>query len=168
MKLTGKINRVTPTAGVLLVELAVRPTDGLEKLGDGELSIELKKAVKKRSLDSNSYFWTLVGKMAALLRTDKDDVYLSLLERYGVYVPLVARPEAVARLKKEWRLVREMGTVSVEGETGVQLLCFYGSHGYDQQEMNRLIEGTVAECRELGIETMTDEEIAAMNEAWGQ
>ena len=54
------------------------------------------------------------------------------------------------------------------GKTGVQIQCFFGSHTYDTKEMSRLIEGTVSEAKELGIDTRTPEEIALMTEEWGR
>ena len=43
-----------------------------------------------------------------------------------------------------------------------------GSHTYDTKEMSRLIDGTVSEAKELGIETMTPNEIERMKQQWGK
>ena len=43
-----------------------------------------------------------------------------------------------------------------------------GSHTFDSAEMSRLITATVDEAKELGIETMTPDEIARMNALWGE
>lgn len=128
---------------------------------------ELKEYRAKRSLDANAYLWVLLGKMAAVLGTDKDSVYLEMLERYGVYTHIVVRPELVERVRREWRTVRELGPVTVNGKTGVQLQCYFGSHSYDTKEMARLIDGVISECRDLEIETKTPAELDAMKEAWG-
>lgn len=44
---------------------------------------------------------------------------------------------------------------------------YRGSHTYDTKEMSVLIDGTVADAKELGIETATPAEIAEMKERWG-
>ena len=44
---------------------------------------------------------------------------------------------------------------------------YRGSHTYDTKEMSILIDGTVADAKELGIETMTPMELAEMKERWG-
>ena len=44
---------------------------------------------------------------------------------------------------------------------------YRGSHTYDTKEMSILIDGTVADAKELGIETMTPAELAEMKERWG-
>ena len=41
-----------------------------------------------------------------------------------------------------------------------------GSHTYDTKEMSTLIDGVVQEAKELGIETMTPDEIERMKAAW--
>ena len=43
---------------------------------------------------------------------------------------------------------------------------YLGSSNYNTQEMSLLIDGVVEECKELGIETLTPQELAAMMEAW--
>lgn len=169
MKIRGKITQIFRSPTELRLEIVTKDLKAADKLlKDTDLSIEMKKPSKKRSLDSNAYMWVLLDKIAAVLKTDKEKVYLEMLERYGVFTPVVVRPEAVDRMKAEWKTVKEIGTVPVGDEYGVQMLCFYGSHTYNQREMNRLISGVVNECHDLDIETLTDAEIQAMNERWGQ
>ena len=54
-----------------------------DELKDKPLEITIKPYRKKRSLDSNSYCWVLLGKIADKLRAGKDEVYLTMLKRYG-------------------------------------------------------------------------------------
>ena len=41
-----------------------------------------------------------------------------------------------------------------------------GSHEYDTAEMAKLIDGTVSDAKELGIETMTPTQLKEMKERW--
>ena len=41
-----------------------------------------------------------------------------------------------------------------------------GSHTYDTKEMSELIDGTVSEAKELGIETLPPDELERMVNAW--
>jgi hypothetical protein len=43
---------------------------------------------------------------------------------------------------------------------------YRGSHTYDTKEMSLLIDGTVADAKELGIETLSPDEIRIMKERW--
>jgi len=128
------------------------------------LDVEIKPHRERRSLDANAYFWVLVGQMADVLRTDKDSMYLQLLKRYGQYTYIIVKPEAVEKTLQAWRLMEEIG--KTKDEKGVQMLAYFGSSTYDAKEMARLIDGTVSEAKELGIETMTPSELALIKEGW--
>ncbi|MHB8172734.1 MAG: hypothetical protein ACYDG6_14590 [Thermincolia bacterium] len=131
-----------------------------------ELSVEVKAYRHKRSLNANAYFWVLLSEMAAILHTTKDELYLIMLERYGVYTHLIVKLNVVERVKEEWRTVRELGEVVVNGTKGIQLQCYFGSSTYDTKEMSVLIDGVVQEAKELGIETMTPDELARIKSEW--
>ena len=55
------------------------------------------------------------------------------------------------------------------GDDGAYWYKVYrGSHTYDSREMHVLLEGTIAEAKEQGIETKTPDEIRHMEEQWTQ
>lgn len=148
-------------------------TAAYEKLKDRELTVVIKPYRKKRTLDANAYMWVLLQEIADVLSTpknriDKWDVYLDMLSNYGVFTHLIVKPNAVERMKQEWRAVRELGEVTVNGSAGIQLQCYFGSSTYNTTEMSRLIDGVVTECRQLEIETLTPAELARMKAEWGQ
>ena len=157
--------------------LTLKSREGLESLNDLKnatdkgklLDCEIKPHRERRSLDSNRYFWTLLDKLAEALKTTTDELYLVMLERYGhVFDYVLVVPEAVDRLKKEFRTVKEIGKGKIGKVEAIQLQVFYGSSTYDTKSMSRLIDGTVSECKEAGIETMTPQEIIRMNDQWGR
>ncbi len=131
------------------------------------LEVEITIKRKRRSHNANAYLWELLGQIAAVLRTDKDEVYLTMLERYGVYTHVCCKPAAVERLKKEWRTVRELGEVIVNGQKAIQLQCYYGSHCYNTKEFSVLLDGVISEAKELGIETMSEADKDLMLKEWG-
>lgn len=132
------------------------------------LAVEVKQYRQKRSLDANAYLWVLLQKIAEAVNSSKDEVYLQMLERYGVFTHIVVKPHMVDKVRQEWRTVRELGEVTVNGKTGMQLQCFFGSSTYNTKEMSVLIDGVVSECKELGIETMTPDELAGLKNEWGR
>ena len=132
-----------------------------------KLSVEVKKYRDKRSLDANAYLWVLLQKMAEVLKTTKEELYILSLERYGVFTHIVVKPQVVEKTKEVWRYVKELGEVKINGKTGVQIQCYFGSSTYDTKEMATLIDGVVSECKELGIETLPAEEIESMKKEWG-
>ena len=133
-----------------------------------KLSIKAVKHRQKRSLDANAYMWVLLQKMAEVLHQDKWNIYLEMLGRYGVFTHIIVKPNVVDKVKEEWRTVRELGEVCVNGTTGIQLQCYFGSSTYNTKEMSVLIDGVVSEAKELGIETLSPDELESMKAEWNQ
>lgn len=139
----------------------------LEAISDKLLTITAKIFRNRRSKDANAYAWVLMQKIAEVLHTDKWSVYLSMLERYGVFTHIIVRPHVVDRVIEEWRTVKNLGKVTVADQTGIQLQCYFGSSTYDTREMAVFINGIVSECHEMGIETASPEELERMKREWG-
>ena len=58
-------------------------------------------------------------------------------------------------------------TTNQKGKVFRVNLVMRGSHTYDTDEMSKLIDGTVSEAKDLGIETLTPNQIREMKERWG-
>jgi hypothetical protein len=132
-----------------------------------KLKITASQYREKRSLDANAYMWVLLQKLAEVLHTTKDELYIDMLGKYGVFTHIIVKPHVVSRVKEEWRTVKELGEVTVGGQTGIQLQCYFGSSAYDTKEMSILIDGVVQECKENEIETLPPDELARMKKEWG-
>ena len=50
----------------------------------------------------------------------------------------------------------------------VNVTVWYGSSVYDTEQMSRLIDAVVEDCKAVGIETMTPEELDALMIRWGE
>ncbi|MBQ0113310.1 MAG: hypothetical protein KBT03_09295 [Bacteroidales bacterium] len=127
-----------------------------------KLNIKIEKYHNSRSLSANAYLWQLLDKMAKVLGSDKDTMYLLQLSKYGVFTDLSIKTEALPVLKQHFRYVEEID----EGYEETIVRCYYGSSGYDTKEMSYLIEGTVRDAKELGIDTLTPDELDRMLNAW--
>ncbi len=126
------------------------------------IQLELKQVRKGRSLTANAYMWVLLDKLARKLGTSKDEIYYIMLIRYGVCENIMLKKIALPSIKRLFRVVRIVG----ETNEVVQAQCFIGSSQYDSKEMSDLIDGVVSECRGAGIDTMTQEELTSLTEAW--
>ena len=111
--------------------------------------------------------WVLLGNLAVVLNTTKDELYKQMLERYSIaFTHTIVKPSAVDRVLQMWRTARVIGKVKVNGVEGVQIQCYYGSSTFDTQEMSVVIDGIVSECKEQGIETLPPEELNKMKREW--
>lgn len=130
--------------------------------------VSIKTWRNKRSLDSNAMLWALIGEIAKATQGDKDEIYLDMLQRYGVSTILTAEtPQAAEMLTRAYKLCRVLGKVTINGKTGIQVLCFVGSSNYDTGEMATLIDGVIRECEELGIGVYPAEDIERAKREWG-
>lgn len=130
-----------------------------------DLNVTLEPIRKKRSVDANALLWHCVGVIAKSINADKWDIYLKLLKSYGKYTYLCVHPNAVDEIKKQWRETEVVGNVTINGKPAVQLLCYYGSSTYNSKEFNDLLDGTIAEMHEMGLETPDDEKVRSAIEA---
>lgn len=172
MECTGKLKSVSKNwisrKWEVTFEINEDITASIDKIRDKLLNLTAKIHREKRSLDANAYAWVLMQKIAEAIHTDKWTVYLMMLERYSpVFTHIIVRPEAVERVKGEWRTVKVLGPIRVNGSTGIQLQCYFGSSTFDSKEMASFIDGIVSECKEMGIETLPPDEIERMRREWG-
>lgn len=120
-----------------------------------EVSIQIALPKEKRSLDSNNYFWLLVNRLADKLHTSKDEMYLKMLKRYGQSI-IVTVKQGLDIEKAGFKYYELLKDGLINGKPFTAYKIFIGSSQYSKEEMSVLIDGTVSECKELGIETELD------------
>lgn len=172
MDFTGKIKDLKINGRELEITLSTYNKtiiEYLEKIKNKnkEISATIKRKSQKRTLDANAYAWHLMEEIAKVIDSDKDLVYLDMLGKYGVFTHIVVKPQIVERMKENWKVIKELGEVSINGNKGIQLQCYFGSSDYTQEEMSRFIRGISNECRDLKIPTLEDYEIESMVKEWG-
>ncbi len=155
---------------LITLEVNEQPV-GIEKLMDKVLSIKLTLFRKKRSLDSNAYFHVLCDKLRQTLGISMAAMKNDLITTYGQIWYMDDGQAFIYKTNATPEFVREREEVHLElikiGEDGAYWYRAYrGSHTYNTEEMARLIQGTVMECKDHGIETATPEEIERMQQLW--
>lgn len=142
-----------------------------DSLKDKKLRIELKIYREKRSLDANSYFHVLVGKISEALTISKAKAKNILICKYGQpqLLPdgsiMIYKSNAPVEFMAELENIHSIPVKFLDDATFYKI--YRGSHTYDTKEMALLIDGTVADAKELGIETLTPEELRQTKERWG-
>lgn len=130
-----------------------------------EIDIDLSEHKEKRSLNANAYAWTLIGKIADVLRASKDEIYLKMLKTYG-------QSEIVSILSNinisgYFKYYEVAGTSTLNNKEFTHYKIFKGSSEYDTKEMSILIDGIVSEAKDLNIETLPPYEIERIKNLWG-
>lgn len=163
--LTGKMNITLEVNEASVIRGGYDRIKNLDKL-----SVKIVKYREKRSLDSNAYAWALMTKIAAELGSTKDEIYEDILQQDGFlyeddegFVTMNVKSEVdMRKIPGHWRYCR----TSKDGRFKSYLMI-KGSSEYDTKEMSHFVNIIVEKAKELGIDTMTPEEIRKMNERWG-
>lgn len=125
--------------------------NGLAKMS-GEVDVTIKGLRHKRSKDANAYFWEIVGQMAEKLGTSKEEVYFEQLKKYGQSITVTVR-ENVELSRAGFKYYEKLQDGFHKGNKFVAYRVFIGSSQYDTKEMSVLIDGTVQDAKDLGIQT---------------
>ena len=87
--------------------------------------------------------------------------YGHLYEDDGEYITITIKSTVpVEKIDGHWLRIKDNGKY-----TGYAMIK--GSSEYDTAEMSSFIDGIVSECKELGIETMTPDQIEELKQKWG-
>lgn len=131
----------------------------------------IKEWRQKRSLDANAYCWLLLNKLADKLNIPVRDLYRHYIPDVPNNSQVVCVPSAaVDRLCAGWEhnglgWCSDVMLSKLPGCTNV--ILYYGSSTFDSKQMSMLIEMIVADCKSVGIETMTPAELSRLGDEWG-
>lgn len=121
---------------------------------------------KRRSKNANSYLWELVGKIADVLGSSKEEIYLEELKKYGQSLLIPVKKDTTP---SGYFKYYEYETTSIlNGKEADWYKVYKGSSEYDTKEMSVLIDGIVSDCKELDIPTKEDYEIKQLVDDWGR
>ena len=145
------------------------PTDAL-------YSVDVKLWRNKRSINANALFHKMVGEIAKALTPPISSARCKniLMARYGVteylddenLIPATIKtnipPDILLEKEDEhWKIARS-------DEAGI---WFYTrmkpTHEYDAKEFSVLLDGTIEDAKELGIDVCSEEEKRKALECWG-
>ena len=130
-----------------------------------KLSIDIDKYREKRSLNANNYAWKLITEIGNATLRGKEEVYLEMLKEYGQSEMFSVL--AHINVNGYFKYYEEAGESSLKGKLFKHYKVYKGSSEFDTREMSIFIDGIVYEAEDLGIQTMTPNEIARIKAAWG-
>lgn len=131
---------------------------------DREKLFEIKEHKEKRSLTSNAYAWSLIGKIADAMRMSKDECYMEMLKRYG-QSEIISVLSSI-NIQGFIKYYEPITTATLQGKEFTHYKVFKGSSEYDTREMAILIDGIVSEAKALDIDTLPPVEVERLKEMW--
>lgn len=173
IELTGKINGLTLdfSTGKANLSLTVNEKQTAMTLYDNlhdceKLSIKIDKYREKRSLNANALCWKVCTEIANVLRSDKDSVYLEMLKRYGQSE--IVSVLSTVDVSGYFKYYDTFGTGYVKGKEFTHYKIYKGSSEYDTREMSILLDGIIDEAKGMGIDVMSESELALIKNEWGR
>lgn len=174
MELTGRLSDVKRdyiTKKPILTFLVNEEPNGIEDLSEKNLKIRINKVTKPRSLDANAYFHVLCDKLRLKLGVSMACMKNKLITDYGQIDYLDDGQAIIYKTNAPVEYIQELEEVHMKflkvGEDGANWYRLYrGSHTYDSSEMHLLLEGTIGDAIEMGIEVRTPDEIRRMEMLW--
>ena len=139
-------------------------------LKEADVSVEIKKAYKRRTTSANAYAWVLIDKLAAKLNRSKEEIYREAIRDIGgVSVQLTVRDDALNEFISVWDAKGIGYSVELVDRIGLHMIrvnAYYGSSSYDTAQMSRLIDYLVLCCKDQGIEVMPHDELQSLLNSW--
>lgn len=144
--------------------------------GKTKLTLIVKPFREKRTIIQNKYYWKLLEKLKNVLRIGDDEAHVLMLKAYGqiaedengnkIIFSLMSHIAPVGILKYSKELGKK--TLNVDGKDVefTHYKALKGSSEMSTLEMSILIDGLISECKEVGIETDTPQEIARLKSLW--
>lgn len=127
---------------------------------DKDKIFEIKEKKPKRSLTANAYYWSLVNQLSTVLRLDNDACHFLLLQRYGQYEVISVLSEV--DLQGYFKYYKEIGHGTVQGKDFTHYKIYKGSSEMDSKEFSVLLDGAISECEQVGIPTLTPDEVSKL------
>ena len=155
------------------VTVAADFSEMYDELKDHAVEVEIKKAVKHRSMEANRYAWALIDQIAARKHITRIEVYRKMImDTGGVSEDGMMKTAAFPTFKKIWEsqgLGNQVEIVDTEEETGwSSIRLYYGSSHYSTAQMSLFLDNLIQDAESLGIPTITPKEEAKMLGKWAR
>lgn len=141
-----------------------------EQMKEGKLyCAEVKRKYDKRSVDANALYWKMCNKLSAALNEPPETIYRRHIKDIGNYETICMMSKTVGSFSRRWtsgHLGRFIETKKSTIPECTTVLAYYGSSDFSTRQMSVLIDNCMQDCKNVGVETLPENEIAAIVERW--
>lgn len=161
-----------------VIELIINTADDdtlqdIERLMRSDVKAHITTYREPRSKSANSYFHVLSDKLADAMRMSKPKMKNYLLFHYGQKVRDEKGNLVIVKTNADEEELISRTDIHLyylkESDDGTPMyVLLEHSRFYDSRQMSILIDGVVAECKAVGIETIPPDELERLKALWGK
>ena len=175
METKGRLTEVEYDIGYLKITIETPNTvdvlEGIRSLADKDLKVSLTQWREPRSRSANNYFHCLSDKLADHMRMSKPKMKNYLLFHYGQKVRDENNELVIVKTNADEEKLISRTDIHLwhlkDAPDGTPLYSLLEhSRFYDSLQMSILLDGTIEECKALGIEVLPPDEIERMKQTW--
>jgi len=174
----GKLKDLLRTAGgewVVSFTTKADPRELFDEFKDNDVSIEIKKASKRRSKTANDFCWAMCSDIGNAIKppVPKEEVYRKAISEVGVFEVMHMRAEAIPSFRNIWSQ-RGIGwfteVVDYSPISGCKIVfAYYGTSSYSSEEMSKVLDYLKQDMENMGLSIpVSREEEARLMKAWGR
>ena len=126
---------------------------------DKDKIFEIKEFKKKRTLNQNSYYWELLGELSLALRLPPEELHRQMLKDYSQKYQIMTPEETELR---GFEYYDKKSVIEKNGNKFQVYEVYVPSHLLKTKEFAILLDGLISECKQVGIETLTPNQIREM------
>lgn len=146
----------------------------LKNRKDRDYDLTIKEHRNVRSQDANQKMWALIHEMSTMIKLTPEEIYQGYIPDVGNnFRVFPVKPEDINEFAADWchghlgRMVEDMGPCRKRDLIGYHnLRCYKGSSEYDTKTFSRLLELVCQDCKQLGINTLSEREQSLLLEEW--
>ena len=135
-----------------------------------QYDLEIKEHKNKRSLNANSYAWSLINQISEKMNISSIEIYRKYVKDLSIYKVVTINDEAVDTFIKSWGMngiAWLCDKVDKAVITGYSILhAYYGSSVYNTKQMAHLIDLIEQDCHALEIETLEEKKLKQLLDNW--
>lgn len=145
-----------------------------DALHEKPVSVEIKKASKKRSLNANSFCWALCRMIGQSMTPPVSDleIYRTAIKAVGVYWEKNVNKYKIEEYRRQWESGGDGWLFTVVDESSPsEMLChlYFGSSTYTVDAMAKLLEWLKDQCDQMGLTIpLSKKEEQELLERWGK
>lgn len=172
----GRLKDLLRTAGgewVISFTTKADPRELFDMFTDKDVSIDIKKASKRRSKTANDFCWAMCTDIGNALRIPKEEVYRKAISEVGKFDTMHMRAEAIDTFRAIWSQNGIGWFTEVVDYSPIKgckvVFAYYGTSTYDTVEMSKVLDFLKQDMVNMGLPILVSkEEEERLMQQWGK